>query len=105
MGTLRTSLGQQLQNAGSEPTSSGESSMTNRYLPKGLLLLGLLAVLAAYSAAWSGTLHYDDEINLGGLKGIDGAWSAVEFIFSGASGPTGRPIALATFAMQHAFVA
>jgi len=76
--------------------------MNNPYFPKGLLAAGLLAVLAAYSAAWSGTLHYDDEINLGGLQGISDAWSAIEFIFTGASGPTGRPIALATFAMQHA---
>ena len=70
-------------------------------LPKLILAGGLLAVLAAYSMGWSGTLHFDDEANLSGLHGISDFASGLQFVFSGESGPTGRPLSLATFALQH----
>lgn len=70
-------------------------------VPRIILVSGLLVVLAIYSMAWSGTLHFDDEPNLNGLYGISDWPSALRFVFSGESGPTGRPLSLATFALQH----
>ena len=70
-------------------------------LSKLILAGGLLVVLAAYSMGWSGTLHFDDEPNLDGLSGISDFASGLQFVFSGESGPTGRPLSLATFALQH----
>jgi len=70
-------------------------------LPKMILAGGLLLVLALYSMGWSGTLHFDDEPNLNGLYEISDWTSALSFSLSGASGPTGRPLSLATFALQH----
>ena len=69
--------------------------------PRLILAAGLLSVLAIYSLAWSGTLHFDDEANLNGLYGISDFTSGLQFVFSGESGPTGRPLSLATFALQH----
>ena len=70
-------------------------------LPKLILAGGLLVVLAAYSMGWSGTLHFDDEANLNGLHGISDFASGLQFVFSGQAGPTGRPLSLGTFALQH----
>jgi hypothetical protein len=68
------------------------------------LLIGFCAVLAfawfCYQPAISGTFQLDDEFNLGGLASVDDPRTAFDFIFSGISGPTGRPLALATFALQ-----
>ena len=69
--------------------------------PKLILAGGLLVVLALYSMGWSGTLHFDDGANLNGLHGISDFASGLQFVFSGESGPTGRPLSLATFALQH----
>ena len=70
-------------------------------LPKLILASGLVVVLAVYSMGWSGTLHFDDEPNLNGLHGISDFYSGLRFVFSGGAGPTGRPLSLATFAVQH----
>lgn len=72
-----------------------------RKFPKIILAAGLLTVLTLYSMGWSGTLHFDDESNLGGLYGVSDWTSAVRFSLSGEAGPTGRPLARATFALQH----
>ena len=72
--------------------------------PNRLVLIGFCAVLAlawfCYQPAISGAFQLDDEFNLGGLKNVDDARSAFDFVFSGISGPTGRPLALASFALQ-----
>jgi len=69
--------------------------------PRIVLIGGLLLILAIYSMGWNGTLHYDDEANLDGLYGVEDWSSAVSFALQGHSGPTGRPLSLATFALQH----
>lgn len=72
----------------------------SRLLP----IAAFLAVLAfagwAYSQALGGTWHFDDSWNLGGLEKIDGPSSALQFILGGRAGPTGRPVALLSFALQ-----
>jgi hypothetical protein len=68
------------------------------------ILIGFCAVLAfawfCYQPAISGTFQLDDEFNLRGLSKVEDMRSGIEFIFSGIAGPTGRPLALATFALQ-----
>lgn len=75
-------------------------SFVTENLPKIVLACGLALILGLYSLAWNGTLHYDDEPNLNGLYGVSDLTSAIRFSLSGEGGPTGRPVALATFAMQ-----
>ena len=69
-----------------------------------LVLIGFCAVVAlawfCYQPAISGAFQFDDNVNLGGLAKIDDARSAFDFVFSGVAGPTGRPLALASFALQ-----
>jgi len=67
-------------------------------------LIVFCAVLAfawfCYQPAISGAFQFDDEFNLGGLEKVDDARSAFDFVFSGMAGPIGRPLALASFALQ-----
>ena len=70
-------------------------------LPKLILAGGLLVVLAVYSMGWSGTLHFDDEPNLDPLYGISDLHSGLTVCYFWRAGPTGRPLSLATFALQH----
>lgn len=69
-----------------------------------LILIAFCAVLAfawfCYQPAISGGFQLDDEFNLRGLERVENAQSAVEFALSGRAGPTGRPLALASFALQ-----
>lgn len=67
-----------------------------------MLVLGLIAGLAwfVYSPALSGALLLDDISNLSGLGHVQDRLTALIFIFSGDAGPVGRPVALATFALQ-----
>jgi hypothetical protein len=69
-----------------------------------LVLIGFCAVLAfawfCYQPAISSPFQFDDDFNLGGLAKIEDTRSAIDFIFSGIAGPTGRPLALASFALQ-----
>lgn len=76
--------------------------MTFRSSNVSLLGFGLVLVLGwiCYSNAFSGPLQLDDVVNLGGLASIDDADSTINFIFAGEAGPLGRPIALASFAVQ-----
>lgn len=71
-----------------------------RVLP--LLLLGLLlgAVGLLYSLALPGYALFDEWFSLDGLKSIQDWPSTLVYILSGQTGPLGRPLALATFAMQ-----
>lgn len=71
---------------------------------------GILAVVTAvavllfgwfaYQPALSGPFLLDDVGNLGGLRNVDDSASALHFLLSGSAGPTGRPIALASFLPQ-----
>jgi len=67
-------------------------------------LIVFCAVLAfawfCYQPAISGAFQLDDNFNLGGLEKVDDARSAFDFVFSGMAGPIGRPLALASFALQ-----
>ena len=69
-----------------------------------LTLLGFFLVLViawfCYRPALSGAFLLDDIPNLGGLAQIGDVRTASDFVLSGASGPTGRPLALLTFALQ-----
>lgn len=58
------------------------------------------AVVGLFVAALPGSLQFDDRANLSGLAGIVDFDSAWRWIRAGTAGPTGRPLALATFALQ-----
>jgi hypothetical protein len=66
--------------------------------------LALIALLAigwfVYQPALTGTFLLDDHANLSGLKSVTDARSAMYFVFTGDSGPLGRPLALASFLPQ-----
>ncbi len=53
-----------------------------------------------YLPATNGAFLLDDMPNLESLKNVDDTGSALQFVFSGSSGPLGRPIALASFLPQ-----
>ena len=58
-----------------------------------LLLVGLINLSAV-----SGPFLFDDFSNLDGLQSINqGTKTAIDFVLEGRSGPTGRPVSLATF--------
>ena len=61
----------------------------------------LVLIAAIYGQALQAGFIYDDAANLLPLEEVNDPASALTYIFSGESGPLGRPIALATFAMQH----
>jgi len=86
-----------------DPNDASNTPQKMVNIPRILLVGGFILIFAIYSMGWSGTLHFDDEANLGKLAEINDASSALYFIFGGGSGPTGRPISLATFALQHQF--
>ncbi|MDH3532312.1 MAG: hypothetical protein OEO82_05235 [Gammaproteobacteria bacterium] len=62
--------------------------------------LALVAAWFCYRPAIGGAFQLDDLANLGGLANVEDARSAADFILSGEGGPSGRPLALATFALQ-----
>src|SRR5690625_1118936 len=79
----------------------GRSAMSgSRLLP----VAAFLAVLAfagwAYSLGINGGWQFDDAGSLGGLVSVDNIPSAFQFILGGRAGPTGRPVALLSFALQ-----
>jgi hypothetical protein len=63
-----------------------------------ILLLGLTILI--YFPALSSDFQLDDVNNLGRLAAVDEK-GIFHFIFSGAAGPSGRPLSLFTFALQH----
>ncbi len=69
-----------------------------------LALLGLLgATWVVYWPGRSGSFLFDDYSNLaplGDYGRIDRLWKVVAFITSGFAGPTGRPLALASFLLN-----
>ena len=68
--------------------------------PFALMVAGLVSVAALYSLALPGYWLFDDWPNLFGLTHVEDFTSALVFILSGDAGPLGRPISLATFALQ-----
>ena len=60
----------------------------------------LLVAWFCYAPALDGDFLLDDQSNLGGLALVSDYDSGVDFILSGDAGPTGRPLALASFALQ-----
>jgi len=72
--------------------------------PYRIALIGFCLVLVTawfcYRPALGGAFQLDDLANLGGLAHVSDLDTAVDFILSGTSGPTGRPLALTTFALQ-----
>lgn len=83
---------------------SKESAFTAQTLPwitAGVSLVFLTWIV--YSLGFSGTFLFDDLANLspiGEFGPIHHAWQAWAWITSGFAGPTGRPIALATFLLD-----
>ena len=67
-----------------------------------LIGFGLVLLLAwsCYRPALTGAMQLDDVSNLGGLAQVSDFDSALNFTLSGGAGPLGRPISLATFAVQ-----
>ena len=65
-----------------------------------IFLAALLATWFSYAPGLAGSLHFDDQHNLGGLANVKDRTSAVRFITTGIAGPLGRPIALASFVPQ-----
>ncbi|WP_290632437.1 hypothetical protein, partial [Aquisalimonas sp.] len=63
-------------------------------------LLALALAVAAYLPGLGGPLMFDDERNLEGLAEVNDLATATAFSLSGHAGPTGRPLSLATFALQ-----
>lgn len=74
---------------------------TTLYQPILAFFLGLVAIVGAYYLALPGYWLFDDAPNLEGLSKITDFTSWLEFVVSGHAGPTGRPLALATFALQN----
>ncbi|MBS97275.1 MAG: hypothetical protein CMI01_01170 [Oceanospirillaceae bacterium] len=66
-----------------------------------IIIAASITVFLVYKNGTSGTLYYDDYANLTGLEDIQTGRDALIFALSGDSGPLGRPVALATFALQH----
>lgn len=65
-----------------------------------LFLVSLFCIVFFYAMALPGYFLFDDWPNLYGLSLITDFWSGLSFVTSGIAGPSGRPIALATFAFQ-----
>ena len=69
-----------------------------------LTLLGFLGVLVlawfCYRPALGGAFLLDDIPTLGGLAHVEDTRTASDYVLAGANGPTGRPLALLTFALQ-----
>ncbi|NMG72717.1 hypothetical protein [Parazoarcus communis] len=60
-----------------------------------------LVIYLIFTPALPGIVHFDDRANLSGLRTISDATSAIQWIQGGIAGPLGRPISMATFALQH----
>ena len=60
----------------------------------------MVASWLIYLPGLGGSFYFDDNHNLEGLSEVSNFGSALHFAFTGTAGPTGRPIALATFGAQ-----
>lgn len=76
---------------------------TNNYLPALLLFILGCITLWLYWSGLSGGFLFDDIPNLealGSLGGVINKETSLSFVFGGWSGPTGRPISLASFLLD-----
>ncbi len=75
-----------------------------RLTPTHLSLAGFAIVLLlawfCYRPALSGDFQLDDRSNLASLQYVEDTSTLADFVLAGTSGPTGRPLALLTFALQ-----
>ncbi|HUH00227.1 MAG TPA: hypothetical protein VMQ83_13785 [Gammaproteobacteria bacterium] len=77
------------------------ASTVRQHAPAAVIMLAaIVAAWFAYAPGLTGTMWFDDSVNLGGLSEVHETSNAFPFIFSGRAGPTGRPLALATFVPQ-----
>lgn len=77
-----------------------DSTPTRPWLAAGFLALLAAAIWLAYSPGLSASYYFDDAPNLTGLERVSDQRSALEFVLSGHSGPTGRPLALSSFLLN-----
>ena len=70
------------------------------WMPFAALMLCLVAIFLAYQSGFSGGLYGDDIGPLSRLVRVEDWDSALYFIFSDASGPLGRPVAMASFLLH-----
>ena len=78
-------------------------SASRRLLPVAALGILLIVGWLAYWPGRNGPFLFDDFSNLaplGDYGQIDTWWKAVAYVTSGFAGPTGRPLALATFLLD-----
>ena len=73
--------------------------MTKR-LPLLAFAAALILAGICYSASLGADYQFDDEASLVNLATVTDLRSAMDYIFSGTAGPTGRPLSLLTFALQ-----
>ena len=86
------------------PSQQGSDLPAWRTRQRLIVAVALSAIIAVswflYSPATSGTFLLDDFDNLGKLELVSDAESARYFVLSGIGGPSGRPVALASFLPQ-----
>lgn len=75
-------------------------SPQRRFLPFVLLAASLTIAAGAYSLALPGYWLFDDWPNLAQLIQVADIRTALQFMLAGDAGPLGRPVSLATFALQ-----
>lgn len=76
-----------------------------RFLPLGLLVITLALAFLVYWPGLPGTFVLDDRQNLhrlGTITSVSDFASVAKLLTASESGPLGRPVSLATFALQHA---
>jgi hypothetical protein len=84
----------------STSNKSGPLGSLGPRLPLALFALILVVGWFCYRPALNGEFELDDLSNLGGLAAVDSKDAFWDFVLSGEAGPLGRPVALASFALQ-----
>jgi hypothetical protein len=79
--------------------AGNDDNVNKRFIVFGFSFVLLLAWYC-YSASFGAMFQLDDQANLSGLATVTDWQSAVNFVTTGSAGPTGRPLALLTFALQ-----
>lgn len=74
----------------------------SRYIPLLLITSGIAFVLLVYFPGLTGPWLIDDDVNLGVFKAFTSEKAPyAEIIWGNASGPLGRPVSMASFAINH----